>query len=132
MKSLPTRSRTASMTRMPNRSRLSEVAAVLVRATIDVLRPELVDQMAMAGHDLAAVEAAGLQTPGRGGKGLHKFINGILVQRMRVFAVIRLANVARAVHAVPQVDAPSTAAAVCDLANDRHVVACIVELNSCR
>jgi hypothetical protein len=99
-----------------------ERAAVGVVSLVHVSRPELVDQVARARHDLAAVEPAGPKpTRGRGER-LDELVDHRGLERMRIFAVIGLAHVARGVHAVPQVDAAAAAPPVRELADDGNIV----------
>ena len=93
----------------PEPQPIVEATAVFVVAVVHIERPELVDQMTMARHDLAAVEPARLKAARGGGEGLDEFLDHRFVERMRVFAVIRFSHVARRVHAIPEVDAAPAA-----------------------
>ena len=99
-----------------------EVAAVFVPAFVGIACPELVDQVAVARHDLAAIEAPRLKTSRCRRKGFDEFVEHGLVERVRILAVIGLPHVARRVHAIPQIDTSPAAAPVCDLADHGDVV----------
>src|SRR5262245_30041752 len=106
----------------PEAEAVGQLAPVLIGAAIDVGSPELVNQMAMAGHHFTAIEASLLQATRCGGERRYELVDRLLVEGMRVFAVIGLADGAGAVHSMPQVDATAASAAVRDLSDDGHVV----------
>ena len=96
--------------------------AVLVRAGVDVEGPELVDEMAVAGVELASVEPPLLEPPGRISERSDELVDHLLIERMRVLAMVRLPDIARRVETIPQIDAAAAPTAVGDLTDDRHVV----------
>src|SRR4029453_16471407 len=96
---------------------LDSAGAVFVGTVVGVQGQELVDQMAVAGHNLTAVKAAAFESPGSVGKSADELFNGLFVQRVRVLAVVRLADITRAVEPVPHINTAPAPAPVGDLAD---------------
>src|SRR5947208_3470378 len=79
--------------------------------------------MAMARHDLTAVETALLQAPGGADKCSDEFLDRFLVQRMRGLPMVRLADGGGGVHPFPADVAPAAPSAMRDLRDTWNAVA---------
>ena len=106
----------------PESQTVGQFTAIVICSAIRIESPELIDEMAMAGHDFTAIEISFLQPPSRIGEPQDKFVHGLLVDFVRRLPVVGLTNRRGAVHAVKPVHAPTAAAAMGDLRDDRNVV----------
>src|SRR5262249_54366122 len=107
----------------PEAQAVGDVAAVLIAAAGGGGGPELVDQMAVAGHHLAAIEAALLEPTGCVGEGPDELGDRPGIEGVRGLAVVRLADRRRSVEPLPDIATPTTAAPVRDLRHTRRTVA---------
>ena len=90
----------------PETQTIRERAAVRIGALVRVLRPELIDKVAVARIHFAAVKVALLQSPRCIGKGLDELRYRFLVECVRGFAVVRLADRRWSIHPMQPVYAP--------------------------
>src|SRR5262249_57831193 len=99
---------------------VGQLASVAIGAAVGVWCPELVDQVAMACHDLAAVEAAFLQPPGGVGERGDELSHRPVVERMRRLAVAGLADARWGIEPLECADGAPSAPSVGDLSHARH------------